>query len=82
MLDVNLERQKAGKPYVYSIKEIYYEHYKAPTPESQDVAGADAPVSPSHTPVGEEPKEMDYVKDIQPGRNFTNWLTDTLKRKS
>ena len=79
MLDVNLERQKAGKPYVFSIKEIFYEHYKAPETE---VAGADAPVSPSRSPVGEEPKELDYIKDVQPGRGFASWLSDTLRKKN
>jgi hypothetical protein len=79
MLDVNLERQKAGKPYVYSLKEIYYEHYKSPDTE---VAGADAPVSPSKSPVSEEPKELDYLKDIQPGRGFAPWLTDVFRKKN
>jgi hypothetical protein len=82
MLDVNTERQKSGLPPVMSIKDIFYEHYKAPTPKSEDVAGADAPVSPSHAPVSEEPREIDYLKDIQPGRNFTNWLTDAFRKKS
>jgi hypothetical protein len=79
MLDINLERQKAGRPYVFSIKEVFYEHYKAPETE---VAGADAPVSPSKSPVGEEPKELDYIKDIQPGRGFASWLSDALRKKN
>jgi len=41
MTDVNEKRAKEGKPVIYSIKEIFYEHYKKPT---REVPGADAPV--------------------------------------
>lgn len=42
MLDVNTERVKQGQEPIYSIKEIYYEHYEDPTKQP---AGYDAPVS-------------------------------------
>lgn len=42
MMDVNTARVKQGQQPIYSIKEIYYEHFKAP---NREVAGADAPVS-------------------------------------
>ena len=57
MLDVNVARSKAGKAPIYSIKEIFYEHYKAPNAQP---AGADAPVSPSRSGAGTDMKELDY----------------------
>lgn len=42
MMDVNKKRVSEGKPPIYSLKEIYYEHYKAPNAQP---AGADAPIS-------------------------------------
>lgn len=57
MLDTNVQRQKEGKPPILSIKEIYYEHYKAP---SAQPAGADAPVSPGTGSVDRETPEINY----------------------
>jgi len=79
MLDVNIERQKQNKQPVYSVKEIYYDHFQNVKPEPEEVPGADAPVSPSKASPSTETKELDYVKDIQPGRNFASWLTDALR---
>jgi len=42
MYEVNTKRVQEGKQPIYSIKEIFYEHYKAPTTQP---AGYDAPVS-------------------------------------
>lgn len=42
MYDVNTKRVQEGKQPIYSIKEIFYEHYKAPNTQP---AGADAPIS-------------------------------------
>lgn len=58
MMDVNVERQKKGKPPVYSIKEVYYEHFDKKADE--EPAGADAPVSPGKSAPQGEPKEVDY----------------------
>lgn len=41
MYDVNQKRTAEGKQPIYSLKEIFYEHYKAP---SAQPAGADEPV--------------------------------------
>lgn len=46
MLEVNQERVQKGKAPIYSIKEIFYEHYK---PTTTQPAGVDAPVSPGKT---------------------------------
>ena len=59
MLDTNIARQKEGKAPIYSIKEIFYEHYTAPKPGAQP-AGADAPVAPSAGGVTTEEKEVNY----------------------
>lgn len=42
MLEVNEKRVKEGKAPIYSVKEIFYEHYTAPTTQP---AGFDAPIS-------------------------------------
>jgi hypothetical protein len=42
MMEVNTDRVKTGKAPIYSVKEIFYEHYKAPNTQP---AGADAPIS-------------------------------------
>lgn len=42
MLEVNQERVKNNLDPIYSVKEIYYEYYKAP---NRQPAGADAPIS-------------------------------------
>lgn len=42
MRDVNVKRAQENKPPILSLKEIYYEHYKAPT---EQPAGADAPIA-------------------------------------
>lgn len=42
MMEVNQERAKSGKPPIYSVKEIFYEHF---TPPKSQPAGADAPIS-------------------------------------
>jgi hypothetical protein len=64
MLEVNTERAKEGKRPIYSIKEIYYEHYTKPNAQP---AGENAPISvgkgaPSS---GEEEQELDYNKDVK-----------------
>lgn len=57
MMDVNTERVKDGKPPIYSLKEIYYEHYSQPT----GPAGADAPVSAGRGgPPSNNKDEMPY----------------------
>jgi hypothetical protein len=76
MLDVNIARQKEGKAPIYSIKEIFYEHYKAPTAQP---AGADAPISPGTGALASEGKEMDY-KDLQPGVPFAQWLANSFRK--
>jgi len=42
MLEVNQDRTQKGLEPIYSLKEIFYEHYKAPNTQP---AGADAPIS-------------------------------------
>ncbi len=42
MLEVNEKRVSENKPPIYSVKEIFYEHYKPPTSQP---AGYDAPIS-------------------------------------
>lgn len=42
MMEVNQERQKSGLDAISNLKEIYYEHFKAP---NQQPAGYDAPVA-------------------------------------
>ncbi|MDD5069045.1 MAG: hypothetical protein PHN89_05635 [Candidatus Pacebacteria bacterium] len=80
MLDVNAKRAEEGKKPIYSVKEIYYEHYKKPTSQP---AGADAPVSlgkgVSPQPEGDE-KELDYVKDVQ--KSTWGAMRNLLKPKS
>jgi hypothetical protein len=62
MYDVNIARSKEGKDPIYSLKEIYYEHYTRPQAQP---AGGDAPISPSRgssdTP---QDQELDYARDI------------------
>lgn len=60
MLDVNLERQKSGKQPIYSVKEIYYEHFANAPVAEEEPAGADAPVSPGKAAPSGEPKEVSY----------------------
>lgn len=72
MLDVNKKRAENNKAPIYSLKEIFYEHYKAP---KKEVAGADAPVfsgSGKFTPQGAE-EEINY-KDIHGARSMTDLL--------
>lgn len=59
MLDINQERVKEGKDPIYSLKEVYYEHY---TPKSKQPAGADAPISAgrSSAPSGDD-EAYEYV---------------------
>ena len=47
MYDLNESRAKEGKPPVYSLKEVFYENYKAPNAQP---AGADAPVLSGNMP--------------------------------
>jgi len=63
MLETNQERVKEGKRPIYSIKEIYYEHYSKPKAQP---AGADAPISlgKGTSPSQGEEQEIDYVKDV------------------
>lgn len=73
MLDVNMARQKEGKVPVTSIKEIFYEHYKAPKKNEQP-AGADAPVSSAkQSGVSSDTQEVNYTKDIK-GKSFFDIL--------
>jgi hypothetical protein len=72
MLDVNKERVKEGKNPIYSIKEIYYEHYKAP---KKEVAGADAPVfsgSGKFTP-NTDKDDIDY-REIHSARDVEDFF--------
>lgn len=64
MLDVNIQRQKEGKPPILSISRIFYGGYY--TKPNVQPAGADAPVSMgSGSPAGESEQEIDYVKDVK-----------------
>lgn len=76
MLEVNQARAAEGKRPVYSIKEIYYEHYEKPNAQPP---GEDAPVSlgKGASPQGEE-QELDYNKDVK----GTTWgsLRNLLKK--
>jgi hypothetical protein len=61
MMDVNTTRVKEGKQPIYSIKEIFYEHFKAPNAQP---AGADAPVSAGMRSTGHaanEEQEYSYA---------------------
>jgi len=58
MLDVNIARDKEHKAPIYSIKEIFYEHYKKP--EKKEVAGGDAPISTGKSAVTTDEKEVNY----------------------
>jgi hypothetical protein len=58
MLDVNTERQKEGKAPIYSIKEVFYEHYK----KDKQPAGADAPISMGKGVNPPEEKDINYAE--------------------
>ena len=60
MLEVNAQREKEGKPLIYSVHRIFNNYYKAPG----QPAGADAPVSVGDNKVGESPSTYTY-KDIK-----------------
>lgn len=77
MLEVNQARAKEGKSPIYSVKEIFYEHYTPPTAQP---AGADAPISPGASTVESESKEINYLKDVRPGVPIGNFI-DSLFRK-
>ena len=62
MLEVNQERVKENKNPIYSIKEIFYEHYK---PVNTQPAGADAPISAGKGNVSPEGQELDYQRDVK-----------------
>ena len=66
MMEVNDERVKTGKPPIYSVKEIFYEHY---TPPTAQVAGADAPVSAGRGNAQVSNDEEYSYKDIR-GKSF------------
>jgi hypothetical protein len=66
MLEVNQARAKEGKQPIYSVKEIFYEHYKVPTSQP---AGADAPVSMGGFTPPEDKSEINY-NDIHNSRGF------------
>ena len=57
MLDVNTQRATEGKRPIYSIKEIFYEHYTKPNAQP---AGVDAPISMGKgtSPTGQEEQEI------------------------
>lgn len=72
MMEVNQKRTAEGKAPIYSIKEIYYEHYQVP---SRQPAGYDAPVSVGRggTPPTNS-QEIDYFRDIRNARSFEDIL--------
>lgn len=72
MLEVNTKRAQEGKPLIYSIKEIFYEHYKAPNTQP---AGADAPVVIGRG-AGEQPQ-----KEISPNDYRNKSWFDILSGK-
>lgn len=60
MYDVNTKRVKEGKQPIYSVKEIFYEHY---TPPTQQPAGADAPISAGRgTAVADTGEDYSYAE--------------------
>jgi hypothetical protein len=73
MYDVNTKRVQEGKQPIYSIKEIFYEHYTPPTAQP---AGADAPVSAGRGNIQPDSSEDYSYNEI---RN-TPW-TGFFKRK-
>lgn len=85
MLEVNEERQKAKKPPVYSVKEIFYEYFGSDEEEAEDmapqeVAGADAPVSAGRMPAGTEDRELDYTEIHK--KPLTQIIMDGLRGRS
>lgn len=79
MLEVNTQRAKENKPLIYSVKEIFYEHYKKP---NQQPAGADAPVATGRGPSDTTDKELDYSKDVHSvPRGFANDMFNILTGK-
>jgi len=62
MLETNQKRVAENKRPIYSIKEIYYEHYTKP---SAQPAGEDAPISLGKgTTSSDNEQEIDYAKDV------------------
>jgi hypothetical protein len=71
MMDVNTERVKTGIPPIYSVKEIFYEHY---TPPSTQPAGANEPISIGRgSTQTSSDQEIDYARDIK-GKSFIDVL--------
>lgn len=68
MYDVNVDRASRGLRPIYSIKEIYYEHYKNPV---QQQAGADAPVNLGKSQAKPEDPESYSYFDIH-GKDYAS----------
>lgn len=64
MMEVNIARGKDGKAPIYSIKEIFYEHF---TPPSKQPAGDKAPVSAGRGAAAPDDKDdrINYTRDIK-----------------
>jgi hypothetical protein len=76
MQEVNQRRTTEGKEPIYSIKEIFYEHYK---PVNQQPPGANAPVSMGgQSYSGKEEKEIDYNRDIR-NKSFVDIVMGAFK---
>jgi len=72
MIDVNTKRVAAGQQPIYSIKEIFYEHFVAP---KREVAGGDAPVSAGLRSTGHaEDTEKDYSYQDIKKKSFVDLL--------
>lgn len=71
MMEVNQKRVSENKPPIYSLKEIYYEHYKAPNAQP---AGWDAPVSAGRTNMTPEPVDDFSYADIHKPKSFVDLL--------
>lgn len=71
MMEVNQKRASEGKQPIYSVKEIFYEHYKAPNAQP---AGWNAPVSVGRgAPSGNDEQDYSY-KDIAGKKSFLDIL--------
>jgi len=62
MADVNTKRVQENKQPIYSIKEIFYEHYQSPTAQP---AGADAPINgKTSSATSTDDQQIDYRRDV------------------
>jgi hypothetical protein len=71
MLEVNTKRAEQGLDPIYSIKEIYYEHYKDPT---RQPAGADAPVSMGKSGSSHDESPEDYTYEEIRKKNWLDFF--------